>query len=169
MYDADIAVLELAEEVEFSNLIIPISLTYPGKLVHNSSGTVVGFGYTESKTLSDVANKIEIPIRDYKSCTQKSNDHRDFVSARTFCGGFANGTGVCSGDSGGGVYVFENDTFYLRGIVSAALLNKKLECDVHKEAIFTDALEYYDFIQSGGLYKNRPRNKRYLDSRSGHK
>jgi len=148
IYDGDIAVLELANEVQFHNFIRPICLAdEDSPIVQAPNGTVVGFGKTETGSLSDVAKKLEIPIRDYHSCTANGSDHGYFASARTFCGGPANGTGVCKGDSGGGVYVVHNKTFYLRGLVSNSLINDANECDVYQEAIFTDVTQYYDWIR----------------------
>ena len=41
-----------------------------------------------------------------------------------------------------------NGQFYLRGLVSASLMNQVNQCDIHKEAIFTDVTKYYDWIKS---------------------
>ena len=151
-YDADIAVLELVNEVQFDKFIRPICIAdRKSEVAKARSGTVVGFGITETGRISDVANKLDIPIYDYHNCTEHNIDHRCLVSARTFCGGPADGSGVCLGDSGGGVYVPDNRRFYLRGIVSASLFNAVLQCDVDREAIFTDVTRFYDWIKSGGL------------------
>jgi len=148
IYDADIAVLELANEVQFNNYIRPICLADDeSEIAEASTGTVVGYGLTENKTLSDIANKLDISIRDYHSCIAKSSDHQTFASARTFCGGPADGRGVCSGDSGSGVYILHDKIFYLRGLVSSSLVNNKFECDTYKQAIFTDVPQYYYWIR----------------------
>jgi len=150
-FDSDIAVLELDDEVQFSNFIRPICLANERSEISQASvGTVVGFGKTETGEISNIANKLDMPIRIYHDCTKNSENHRNLVSARTFCGGPVDGRGVCSGDSGGGVYVLHNGQFYLRGLVSATLLNNYLECDVYKEAIFTDVMRFYDWIKSDG-------------------
>jgi len=157
-YDGDIAILKLTNEVQFDHLIRPICLAdEESEIVKAIHGTVVGFGLTEDGTLSDVAKKLDIPIRDFHNCTSHSSDHETFATARTFCGGPANGSGVCQGDSGGGVYVIHNNTFYLRGFVSSALINALNECDTKREAIFTDVTQYYDWIQRGGLMRHRSR------------
>jgi len=140
--------LELANEVQFNNYIRPICLAdEESEVAKTTSGTVVGFGLNGNGTLSDIANKLEVPIRSYHRCTSYSRDHHSYISYRTFCGGPADGRGVCSGDSGGGVYVLHNDQFYLRGLVSASLMNNLNQCDIHKEAIFTDVTKYYDWIE----------------------
>jgi len=146
-FDADIAILVLIDEVQFSNYIRPICLADEySEVAEALQGTVAGFGLTKNGTLSNIANKLEISIRDYHSCISTNPDHQIFASARTFCGGPADGRGVCDGDSGSGVYIQHKDQFYLRGIVSSSLVNKKYECDTHKQAIFTDVTQYYYWI-----------------------
>jgi len=146
--------LELKNEVRFNYFIQPICIADDeSEITQTSYGIVVGFGIitdsNESKTtsLSDVAKKLEIPIHNYQDCIKNSSDHKHIASARMFCGGPADGRGVCSGDGGGGVYVKYNNAFYLRGITSASLPNNKGECDTYKEAIFTDATKFYKFIK----------------------
>ena len=149
-HDADIAILELVNEVQFSKYIRPICIANSSSEVAKAqSGTVVGFGKTETGRISDIANKLDIPIYDYQNCTKHSERHHGLVSARTFCGGTADGKGVCMGDSGGGVYVKHNGRSYLRGLVSASLYDDVQDCDVYEKAIFTDVTEYYDEIKNG--------------------
>ena len=151
-WDADIAILELVNEVQFNKFIRPICIAdRKSEVAKAQSGTVVGFGKTESGIISDIANKLEIPIYDYLNCTKHSEQHRTLVSARTFCGGSADEHGVCSGDSGGGVYAPHNRRFYLRGLVSASLYDIFLNCDVYEKAIFTDVTKFYDWVKDGGL------------------
>ena len=163
-YDADIAVLELVEAVKFNQFIRPICIPDVESVVASAStGTVIGFGKTETGTISDVAKMLEIPIYGYKNCTKHSPDHQNLISHRTFCGGSADGSGVCDGDSGSGVYVQYNSDYYLRGLVSSSFSNVVLQCDVNKVAIFTDVPKFYGWIKSGGLdvhaeNTNRPRN-----------
>jgi len=157
-FDGDIAILELVNEVQFNNFIRPICLVDDeSEIAEASNGIVVSFGQTENKTLSDIANKLDISIRDYHSCSKYSEDRETFASSRTFCGGPADRRGVCSGDSGSGLYVKYNDIFYLRGLVSSILVNKNFECDTHRQAVFTDVPQYYDWIQLG-LERNQIRN-----------
>lgn len=163
-YDADIAVLELANEINFNKFIRPICVPdVDSEVSRFTNGTAVGFGITENGTVSDLAKKLDIPIYDYQNCTKHSSDHKPLSSARTFCGGWADGSGVCSGDSGSGVYVSYNRAYYLRGIVSSSLPNIYGECDVDREAIFTDVPKFYGWIKSNGTdehAENRKRNRK---------
>lgn len=71
------------------------------------------------------------------------------VTSRSFCGGKADG----SGDSGSGVYVVHDGRYYIRGIVSLALLDNTGKCNVNTYSLFTDIIEFDGWIRSGGSNK----------------
>jgi len=147
MYDADIAILELYDEVLN---IQPICLAGAQSLIHHASnGIAVGFGMTANGNYAKIAQKLNIPIYAYHNCTRNINDifMRSLVSPRTFCGGPGDGRGVCQGDSGSGVYVYHNGQFYLKGIVSVALPGNVNICNVKMQAVFTDITRFYDWIK----------------------
>lgn len=59
------------------------------------------------------------------------------------------GINVCNGDSGGGMYIFQNNSWYLRGIVSfSALRDGTNLCDLYSYAAFTNVPHYVSWIQS---------------------
>jgi len=160
-YDGDIAILKLVDEIQFNNFVRPICLAEEySEVAEVSTGIVVGFGITENGRVSNIANKLEISITDYHRCILKSPDISTFATARTFCGGPADGRGVCSGDSGSGVYVKHNEIFYLRGLVSSSLVNNNFECNTYKQAIFTDVTQYHRWIKLDDTKKSR--RKRFL-------
>jgi secreted trypsin-like serine protease len=143
--------LELVNEIIFNKFVRPICIPdITSKVANSTSGTVVGYGKTEARTTSNISRKLEIPIYDFLNCTKHSSDHKNMVSSRAFCGGSADGRGVCDGDSGSGVYVKYRGRVYLRGIVSAGLVNAILECDLEQVAVFTDVPHFYGWIKSGG-------------------
>jgi len=146
IFDADIAILELEEKVQFSDYILPVCLAEDDtELVLNTLGYVAGFGGHETPTKFDVARFLPTPIYSFRKCT-KSRDYRRLMSARSFCGGYANGTGICTGDAGSGLIIAHEGIHYLRGIVSRSLMNEYGECDKNKRSIFTDVLSFYDWI-----------------------
>jgi len=154
IYDADIAVLELEDEIQFNEFIHPICLALPQSApAYATNGTAVGFGRTETGRTSNVAQKLDLPISNYHTCTRKSSRHRELVGSRSFCGGPAGGRGVCDGDSGSGLYVMHNEKFYLRGIVSASLMTNVNECNVDAYSMFTDAPKFHDWIKGVGTVK----------------
>lgn len=150
-YDADIALLELDEELTFTDYIQPIclwdSLTEPWK----NNGYAVGYGKSEdlTKLHENIAKKINIPFQSQEECFIKEPELASLGSNRTFCAGAADGTGVCLGDSGGGLFIYANNVVYLRGIVSSSLI-KNGACDVNNYAIFTNVLKYTSWIKSFG-------------------
>lgn len=149
-FDADIAVLELENEIVYSNIIRPICISgYTMEIYSISRGIVAGFGRSEFSAMESVARKLNLPIQNYHDC---SNDSRIsfLMSSRTICGGDSNGSGVCDGDSGSGLIVFHEGFFYLRGIISVSRLNEFNQCNVDMPSVFTDALKFDDWIKSGG-------------------
>lgn len=152
-YDADITLLELEDDVHFNKYVKPICVAKPlTDAASLSKGIVVGFGVTESGFTTNIARKLNIPIIGYHDCSV-SDDHKYLVTSRTFCGGRADGSGVCRGDSGSGVYVLYNGRYYIRGVVSLALLNDVGECNVDTYSLFSDVVEFNGWIRSGGRNK----------------
>ena len=111
-------------------------------------GVVVGFGKSEtSGPHENIPKKAETPIKSSDDCYSEFPSLLNIASHRTFCGGFANGTGSCTGDSGGGLTVVQDDVHYLRGIVSASLHATEYGCDVKSYSIFTDIRFFVNFIK----------------------
>jgi len=149
-YDADIAIVKLAEPVTFSAFIQPICIAAPkSEAAIRTEGLVVGFGRSEHNRIENIARVITSPIHSYQFCANSSKSHENLLSHRTFCGGFPNGTNVCEGDSGSGLIVKHNRLYYLRGIVSAALYDTLIGCNIDSYSVFTDILEFYSWVTSG--------------------
>ncbi|XP_017768292.1 PREDICTED: serine protease gd-like [Nicrophorus vespilloides] len=90
-----------------------------------------------------------MPIVDTKSCvSSKPEFFEKFTTNKTFCAGYKNGTSVCNGDSGGGMFFRNENVWYLRGIVSVSLALQRKYCDPHNYVVFTDLAAYIDFVQS---------------------
>ena len=149
-HDADIALLELQHEVYFNGYIQPICLS---KLDTPSStiklGYITGFGKSERANVEDIERRAATPILSYHKCGANSKIHAALLSHRAFCGGFANGTGACTGDSGSGLIVVHDGRHYLRGIVSVALLGELNDCNVREYSVFTDIHGFYGWIMTG--------------------
>jgi len=143
-FDADIAIITLEEPVQFTKYIQPICLNPP----HASKGFVVGYGKSEdlSKIHENIPKIIETPIHDNANCFLKNQQLVSISSSRTFCGGSGEGTGVCIGDSGSGLFVSYQQTFYFRGIVSSSLFKFGKSCDVDTYSVFTDINQFSGWI-----------------------
>ena len=112
----------------FSSYVQPICLWNEKNDPTQTEGHIGGWG--QSQNLENFFEEITIV---------------DLASNRTFCAGRGDGTGVCDGDSGGGVSIIDGSTFYFRGIVSSGLRNQ-ISCDVTKFSIFTDVLKFRTWI-----------------------
>lgn len=146
-FDADLAVLVLEEEILFSKYLKPVCLwcSHHDKTV--KEGIVAGWGESEdaSREFEPLPRQLKVPIHTNEDCFL---DHKQLVSIssrRTFCAGSGTGNGTCFGDSGNGLFFIHNNTFYLKGIVSSALvLNSK--CNLNVYSVFTNVLKFQNWI-----------------------
>jgi secreted trypsin-like serine protease len=148
-YDADIAVLVLIGEVQFTPYIQPVCLIKTRRIAEITNGVAVGYGKSEdrSKYHENIPKVIDTPIYTNQQCFQSNQNLAIISSGRTFCGGLGKGVGVCKGDSGGGVFVTAGNVYYLRGIVSSSLRDANHECDVDNYSVFTNVLKFNDWIE----------------------
>jgi len=147
-YDSDIAVLILDQDITFNDYIQPICMTSTDSTIAAlTKGYVVGNGKGgEHNDYENIPKILKMPIQTDKHCTAKDSTFAQMLTGRTFCAGSADGSGVCSGDSGSGFIVEIGNAFYLRGIVSTAMANSILGCDVNSCSIFTNALKFIDWV-----------------------
>jgi secreted trypsin-like serine protease len=148
-YKGDIAILMLDEQVTFSSYVQPVCLPKLGSDMKDvTEGVIVGFGKSESSiSHENEPKKAFTPIQKSEECFSKFPNLAGISSVKTFCAGNANGTGSCTGDSGGGLTVVNHGRHFLRGIVSASLYATKYGCDVNSYAIFTDMRFYLSFVK----------------------
>ncbi|CAH2002626.1 unnamed protein product [Acanthoscelides obtectus] len=151
--DADIAVLELIERIEFTTTIRPICLwSGPTNLevVVGKLGTVVGWGMDENGNITtSEPRQVSLPVVSHEDCLSSSAIFATQVTGRTFCAGFRNGSGPCNGDSGSAFALQQNGRWMLRGIVSISVSEHATRhCDLSNYVIFTDASKYVDWLLS---------------------
>ncbi|CAH1735855.1 unnamed protein product [Chironomus riparius] len=146
-YDADIAVLELTEEIQFDDFIQPICLIESdAENFDNLPGKIIGFNKIDDLD-SGMTSKVYI-IKHQTCSTNK--DLESILGSRTFCGVYENGTGSCKGDIGSGLIVFKDGNFYLRGIVSTSQRNIQNDCKRAEHVILTDVSKFTSFVKSDG-------------------
>ena len=148
-YDADIALLVMDQNAPLNNYIRPICLPeQDSNILSTKSGVVVGYGLSSSyaSAAENIPRLLNVPIHKNEECFLHNKELAGISSLKTFCAGSGNGSGVCLGDSGSGLYVQSNEQQYLRGIVSASLITLERSCDVDDYAIYTSVGHYYDWI-----------------------
>uniref|UniRef100_A0A1W7R7X0 Putative trypsin-like serine protease n=1 Tax=Aedes albopictus TaxID=7160 RepID=A0A1W7R7X0_AEDAL len=163
----DIAILELDTELKFDQYVQPVCVSLEQNLV-NKVGTVVGWGLTEFDTASTILREARLPVVDTMTCL--NSDHEAFgptLKRQMFCAGYTNGTGVCNGDSGGGLFFEINGVWYLGGIVSftRARDENKTMCYTKGYGVFTKIHDFLSWIREHTHLKHligegEPRSKR---------
>ncbi|XP_070504758.1 thioester-containing protein 1 allele R1-like [Chironomus tepperi] len=146
-HDADIAMLTLKESVTFSSYIQPICLIPPeSNIAEISDGYAVGYGKNQNQNLENVLKYVKMPIElSNEECFYTNPALVSLSSRRTFCAGDRNGSGVCEGDSGNGLFVKYRGVHYLRGIVSASIADPE-GCDTYNYAVFTNVIKFHEWI-----------------------
>lgn len=148
-FDADIAILELIDKVQFNSYIQPACLCDPNsEVAQQLDGFVAGYGKSENKSKihENIPKVLHASFYENEDCFLKNKDLVTLSSKRTFCAGNANGEGVCVGDSGGGYFFISNGTFYLRGIVSSSMFHFGGDCDVDTYAVYTNVFKFLDWM-----------------------
>jgi Trypsin len=92
---------------------------------------------------------LKVPIKSQEDCFIKNPEFTLVASKRTFCGGSRDGsTGPCIGDSGSGMFIQFQNTFFLRGIVSSSLIDQDTTCDVTNYALYTDVFKFLPWVKN---------------------
>lgn len=147
-YDADVSLLEFkAGNIHFNDFVQPVCLWESENDPAVTDGIVTGWGMSDDATKphENLPKLVKVPIQSNEECLPGETGLAGISSRRTFCAGLQNGSGVCFGDSGGGLFIKVDEVFHLRGIVSSSLL-KDGGCDVSKNAVYTNVLRFKDWI-----------------------
>ncbi|XP_058464503.1 polyserase-2-like [Malaya genurostris] len=149
----DITLLVLSSVVQYSDYVIPICLdAWTGKnppSLDGNRGWITGWGQLENGTLPRLLRTAQMPVVSHLQCLE--NDpvlFGRFLNPAVFCAGDRNGTSVCKGDSGGGMYFSEGDRFVLKGIVSFSGMDEKSNCDTSKYIVFANVGCYLQWIKN---------------------
>ncbi|XP_014228026.1 serine protease gd-like [Trichogramma pretiosum] len=157
--DSDLAIVKLAERVEFSAQIRPICLWMSRtdlKDVVGKSGYVVGWSLGGNNgRYNPEPRASRVPIVSQEECLRSNVNFADIVSERTFCAGRRDGKGPCDGDSGSGLVMFHprHARYHLRGIVSIMMLDiRTRSCDLQEYVIYVDVAKYLPWIRQQIYY-----------------
>ncbi|CAH1735925.1 unnamed protein product [Chironomus riparius] len=143
-YDADIAILRLTNEITFTNYIQPACLPPSNMNAFEIDGTVVGYGLSD-ETFGDHEMRpkfVEISSITQEDCLIGRDVIARISSKRMFCAGTV-GKNPCKGDSGGGFHVKLGQSYYVVGIISAAIHG---ECKLNEFVLFTNVPKFVSWI-----------------------
>lgn len=147
-YDADLALLEFAEDKIMISMeyIQPICLWSSEDAPPVNRGIVTGWVKNEDllEVRSNEPKLVEVQIKTNIECDEEKQ-LLDLLSDRVFCVGSQNSSGICHGDSGGGLFVNVGGIYYLKGTRSPLLLADD-GCDVQTNDIYTNVLKFGDWI-----------------------
>ncbi|XP_055620979.1 serine protease 55-like [Toxorhynchites rutilus septentrionalis] len=146
----DIALLELNESVQLTDYVVPVCINRQFNLT-NDVGTSVGWGLTENDEVSPVLRLARLPVIDDIDCLESDRDlfGKKFHKGM-FCAGHTNGTSVCNGDSGGGLFFKRGEAWYVGGIVSFSKIREDGSnlCYTEGYAGFTKVAWYLTWISN---------------------
>ncbi|KAH8232322.1 hypothetical protein KR032_004186 [Drosophila birchii] len=148
--DADLALLQLTNQVQFTDFVKPICLWNDNYLLDLPSGHksyVAGWGEDEHGNKNTrLAKMTSTDIITQTECRGNLTfENVRYVTSNTICASNAKASGPCSGDSGGGLMLEEQDIWMLRGVVSSGQRTSK-GCDLTKPVIYTDVARHVDWL-----------------------
>lgn len=159
-YNADVAVIVLSGNVNFTAYIQPISLPNDDVFVDSSyinlSGTIVGWGLAENgRNHEDTPRQADIRTYNDSHCYRMNLVIVPISSASTFCAGSAE-SNPSRGDSGGGFFVRNDDSWTQYGIISSIITNSTGHVTRTSVAVYTNVKLLKDWIrgvivQTGGV------------------
>ncbi|KFB50343.1 AGAP005072-PA-like protein [Anopheles sinensis] len=128
----DVALVRLNGTVQFTDYIQPVCLDL-----------------TESIWVEHLADA-EIPIVRYTDCVEQDpSTYGPLIYSGMYCAGILNGTSPCNGDSGGGMYIFRDNRWFLRGVVSFASIRAGTNfCDSFSYVVFMNVPYYTKWIST---------------------
>ena len=156
-YDYDIALIEIKDSFNFSDVIRPICLKQPhivnnvflNRKVGRKVGRVVGCGqlYESVETTPTKIHDVFVPTVSRDKCQAAPIGKGNFTDTM-FCAGYERALfgDACYGDSGGSITMQEStvDPWVLVGVVSWGV-----GCDRHSHyGYYTNVAEFYDWIQN---------------------
>jgi secreted trypsin-like serine protease len=150
-FDADLAVIEMTRTVKFSANIQRVCLPESTGLQYNKMGTIVGYGITESGSMSDTPRTIKVPSVDTADCVLSNPSYTMFMSKRMFCAG-SKGRIACIGDSGAAfIEQTRNGAFVINGIVSSSEMRRnEANCNSDAPTALTNVPMFVDWIENIG-------------------
>ncbi|XP_055627597.1 venom peptide isomerase heavy chain-like [Toxorhynchites rutilus septentrionalis] len=146
----DLALLITVKPILFGKFVQPACLPTLGMYSKETIGTIVGWGFTERNTISNVLRAAAAPIVSKDKCKLSNPDvFMGSLAGGMFCAGHRNGTNACNGDSGGGLFTNVRGRWYLLGVISftAAKSNDENYCSSTDYTVFVNVGKYMKWIE----------------------
>lgn len=148
IYDADLSLLEFKKDsIRFGANVFPVCLWDSVVEPSEMEGEVTLWAKNEvpKKNHENVRKQIKVLIQTNEDCLPGHGKLAELSSRRTFCAGLKNGSGICFGEGGGGLFIEVNKIYYLKGIVTSTL-TKNDDCDISNFSVYTNVLRFKDWI-----------------------
>ncbi|XP_052566951.1 polyserase-2-like [Culex pipiens pallens] len=144
----DIGLIKLVESVQFTDYILPACIGGSGP-TPSESGMAIGWGVTETDMPSPALKKAELPVVDTFDCLDSDPlFFGNMIHKGMFCAGRGNGTLVCNGDSGGGLFFRREGSWFLGGVVSFSKVRDNRLCLAEGLAGFANVTRYLSWIRN---------------------
>lgn len=150
-HDHDIALLITVKPVQFGKFVQPACLPTFSLIKNETVGTIVGWGFTEQNTVSNVLRAASAPIVSSETCKRSNPEaFSQSLAEEMFCAGYRNGTNACNGDSGGGLFRNVRGKWFLLGVISFTAARKQNEnyCSSTDYTAFLDVVKYKNWIKN---------------------
>ncbi|KAF9807792.1 hypothetical protein SFRURICE_000573 [Spodoptera frugiperda] len=149
----DVAILYLPQNVRFTNLVHPIRLPTNYEQTNTFVGymaVAVGFGKTSSKqpSAASVLSHVELQVIDNAQCAASYNIY--LVTPNTICTsgiGIAGSVGVCSGDSGGPLFVLDSNRDPVLIGITSFVRNETAPCVSGSPSGYSRVTSFMNFIK----------------------
>jgi len=117
--DNDFAIITLAEDVGFSNTVMPACLPSPSINYDSVVGTVAGWGTLVSggSTTPDTPYEADVDTITNTACTSNTLYNPGEITSNMICAR-RTGKDACQGDSGGPLITKDRGSFSVIGVVS---------------------------------------------------
>ncbi|XP_023934841.1 chymotrypsin-like elastase family member 2A [Bicyclus anynana] len=162
---SDIALIKLSSAATLTSFVQPACVWRSGlesALTEPTVEVVPGWGIDNDNTMPGPLQQALLPIVSNDTCVRSNPSfYLKLLNEKNFCAGYHNnGTGVCNGDSGGGLVVYvpdrtesgsgkESGAWYVRGMASLSqTVPNGFICDPDQYSLFTDVAKFTDWIDA---------------------